>query len=108
MRQDVRARELKAAGMDWTDLLAVEAENKRARLAAGLLASDAYGSTAERIEAFKQKAGGCRVPGDVFQLPAEWEWSRIEPAAGRVVAMVKSELPILNSAPGSMLGLPLF
>ncbi len=64
MRQYVRARELKAAGMDWTDVLAVEDENRRARLAAELLASDAYGSTAERVEAFVETRG--RVPGDVF------------------------------------------
>ena len=37
--------------MDWTDLLAAEAENKRERLAAELLASAAYGSTAERVQA---------------------------------------------------------
>jgi len=42
----VRARELKAAGMDWTEVLAAEAENPRAWLAAELLASAAYGSTA--------------------------------------------------------------
>ena len=42
LRHYVRARELKAAGMDWTDVLAVEAENRRARLAAELLASAAY------------------------------------------------------------------
>jgi hypothetical protein len=61
MRQDVRARELKAAGMEWTGVLAVEAENKRQRLADELLASDAYGSTAKRVEALKQKEGGCRA-----------------------------------------------
>ena len=41
MRHYVRARELKAAGMDWTEVLAAEAENKRERLAAELLASAA-------------------------------------------------------------------
>jgi hypothetical protein len=61
MRQYVRARELKAAGMDWTDVLAVEVENRRARLAAELLASDAYASTAERVEAFVEQGGGCRA-----------------------------------------------
>src|SRR3954463_12925348 len=49
MRHYVRARELKAAGMDWTEVLAAEAENKRERLASELLASAAYGSTAERV-----------------------------------------------------------
>ena len=35
--------------------------NKRQRLAAELLASDAYGSTAERVKAFVQQGGGCRA-----------------------------------------------
>ena len=61
MRHYVRARELKAAGMDWTDVLAVEAENQRARLAAELLASDAHGSTAARVKAFVEQGGGCRA-----------------------------------------------
>ena len=61
MRHYVRTRELKAAGMDWTDVLAAEDENRRARLAAELLASDAYRSTAERVEAFVNQGGGCRA-----------------------------------------------
>jgi hypothetical protein len=61
LRHYVRAKELKAAGMDWTDVLAIEAENRRARLAAELLASAAYGSTAERVKAFVEKGGGCRA-----------------------------------------------
>jgi hypothetical protein len=61
LRHYVRARELKAAGMDWTDVLAVEAENKRARLVAELLASAAYGSTKERVKAFVEREGGCRA-----------------------------------------------
>jgi hypothetical protein len=61
LRHYVRARELKAAGMDWTDVLAAEDENKRARLAAELLASDAYGNTAERARAFVEQGGGCRA-----------------------------------------------
>jgi hypothetical protein len=61
MRHYVRARELKAAGMDWTDVLAAEDENRRARLAAELLASDAYASTAERVKAFVKQGGGCRA-----------------------------------------------
>jgi hypothetical protein len=59
MRQYVRASELKAAGMDWTDVLAVPAENRWQRLVAELLASDACSGTADRAEAFKQKGGGC-------------------------------------------------
>ena len=41
--------------MDWTEVLAAEDENPRARLAAELLASDAYGSTAERVQAFVRR-----------------------------------------------------
>lgn len=61
LRHYVRARELKAAGMDWTEVLAVESENRRARLAAELLASAAYASTAARVQAFVAQGGGCRA-----------------------------------------------
>jgi hypothetical protein len=61
LRHYVRAKELKAAGMDWTEVLAAEAENPRARLAAELLASDVYGSTGARVQAFVAKGGGCRA-----------------------------------------------
>src|SRR5271157_3157838 len=61
LRYYMRARELKAAGMDWTDVLATGDGSRRADLAARLLASDAFGSTAERIEAFVNQGGGCRA-----------------------------------------------
>jgi hypothetical protein len=61
LRHYVRAKELKAAGMDWTDVLADETENPRARLAAELLANSAYGSTASRVQAFVEQGGGCRA-----------------------------------------------
>ena len=61
MRHYVRARELKAAGMDWTEVLAAEAENKRERLAAELLASADHASTSERVKAFVERGGGCRA-----------------------------------------------
>jgi hypothetical protein len=61
LRHYVRARELKAAGMDWTEVLAAEAENPRARLAAAVLASTAYGNTAARVQAFVEQGGGCRA-----------------------------------------------
>jgi hypothetical protein len=61
MRHYVRARELKAAGMDWTEVLAAETENRRERLAAELLASAAYASTTERVQAFVTQGGGCRA-----------------------------------------------
>jgi hypothetical protein len=52
---------LKAAKMDWTDVLADEAENRRARLVAELLASTSYTSTAARVRAFVEQGGGCRA-----------------------------------------------
>src|SRR4051794_6169517 len=61
LRHYVRAKELKAAKMDWTEVLASEAENPRARLAAELLTSTAYGSTAARVQAFVEQGGGCRA-----------------------------------------------
>ena len=61
LRHYVRARELKAAGMDWTAVLAAEDENKCARLAAEILESDEYASTAVRVAAFVEQGGGCRA-----------------------------------------------
>ena len=61
LRHYVRAEELEAAGMDWTEVLAAGAENPRARLAAELLASAAYDSTAARVQAFVEQGGGCRA-----------------------------------------------
>jgi AcrR family transcriptional regulator len=60
-RHYVRAKELKAAGMDWTAVLAAEDENPRARLVAELLASPAHASTAARVKAFAQQGGGSRA-----------------------------------------------
>jgi hypothetical protein len=61
LRHYVRAKELKAAGMDWTEVLAAEDENPRARLAAELLTSAAYDSTTARVKAFVEQGGGCRA-----------------------------------------------
>ena len=61
LRHYVRAKQLKAAKMDWTEVLAAEAENRRARLAAELLASTAYGNTSARAQAFVEQGGGCRA-----------------------------------------------
>ena len=47
--------------MDWTEVLAGQDENPRAWLAAELLASAAYGSTAARVKAFVEQGGGCRA-----------------------------------------------
>jgi hypothetical protein len=69
-RHYVRARELKAAGMDWTEVLAAEDENRRARLVAELLASAAHGSTAARVQAFVEQGGGCRATFFNYQRQA--------------------------------------
>jgi hypothetical protein len=61
LRHYVRARELKAAGMDWTEVLAEGDDNRRARLAAELLASAAYDSMEARAQAFVAQGGGCRA-----------------------------------------------
>jgi hypothetical protein len=61
LRHYVRARELKAAGMDWTEILAEGDDNRRARLAAELLASAAYDSIEARAQAFVAQGGGCRA-----------------------------------------------
>ena len=61
LRHYVRAKELKAAGMDWTEVLADGTENPRARLASEVLASADYKSTAARVKAFVEQGGGCRA-----------------------------------------------
>lgn len=61
LRHYVRAKELKAAGIDWTDVLSIDEENARARLAAEILASETYQNTAERVRAFVGLGGGCRA-----------------------------------------------
>jgi hypothetical protein len=60
-RDHVRAKELNAAKMDWTEVLASEAENPRTRLVAELLKSAAYASTAARVKAFIDQGDGCRA-----------------------------------------------
>src|SRR5947207_554138 len=47
--------------MDWTEVLAVEEENRRARLAAEILGSEAYPSTGKKAQAFVEQGGGCRA-----------------------------------------------
>jgi hypothetical protein len=61
LRHYVRARELKAAGMDWTDILAEGDDNRRARMTRELLESTAYASMEARAAAFVKQGGGCRA-----------------------------------------------
>ena len=60
-RYYVRAAELKAAEMDWREALEIEEDNRRAKLAAEIVASGAYNSTGEMVRAFVQQGGGCRA-----------------------------------------------
>ena len=68
LRHYVRDKELKAAGMDWTDVLAEEVENPLARLAAELLANPAYDSTAARVKAFVEQRGVAQACADITGL----------------------------------------
>jgi hypothetical protein len=61
LRHYVRAKELKAAGLDWTAVLVDEADNHRARLASELLLDQTYPSTTARVQAFVTRGGGCRA-----------------------------------------------
>ena len=54
-------RELKAAKMDWTEVLAEDADDWRAQLVAEILCSPAYTTTMDRVRAFQQRHGGCRA-----------------------------------------------
>jgi hypothetical protein len=59
-RHYVRAGELKAAGMNWREVLEEDADDGR-RLAAEIHASPAYQTTMDRVRAFMQQGGGCRA-----------------------------------------------
>jgi hypothetical protein len=61
LRHYVRARELKAAGMDWTEVLADTDDNRRARLVAELMESGDYAGIEARAAAFVAQGGGCRA-----------------------------------------------
>jgi len=61
LRQYVRASELKAAGMDWTEVIARDSDNPRLRLTTQLLKDPAYQSTGARVQAFIDLGGGCRA-----------------------------------------------
>lgn len=58
---DARAREWEAAGMDWSEVLAADAENPRARLARELLENREYDGMEARAAAFVERGGGCRA-----------------------------------------------
>jgi hypothetical protein len=62
--------------MDWTEILTAEVDNPRARLAAELLASAAYGSTAARVKAFMEEGEGCRATFFNYRRAQGREWNR--------------------------------
>jgi len=78
-RHYVRARELKAAGMDWTEILATAPDNPRARLAAEILGSASYPGTGDRVRAFVEKGG--RLPCHLLQLQPAAGGIRVAPPA---------------------------
>lgn len=61
MRMYYRAKELKAAGLDWRKLIPLMPENARRALAAELLADSAFATQEERAKAFTERGGGCRA-----------------------------------------------
>jgi hypothetical protein len=61
LRHYVRGKELKAAGMDWTEILAEGDDNRRARLVRELLDSSEYTTMEARAVAFISRGGGCRA-----------------------------------------------
>jgi hypothetical protein len=50
-------------------VLELEEDNGRARLAAEILASDAYQTTMDKVRAFVQRGGGCRARISIFAAP---------------------------------------
>jgi hypothetical protein len=96
--------------MGWTDVLAIDDENPRARLAAEVLACKDYGTTAARVKAFMQQgaAAGRRSLTSVASsaagtgpvrnptreslklvLPCAWHW----PTRSRCLGMYRALRP---------------
>lgn len=96
-RHYVRAKELKAAGMDWTDVLAEEVENRRARLVTEILANASYDSTAARIKAFTQQGGGCRATFFNYRRYVVYyirtRWARRNPKSLLMALRLRRRLP---------------
>lgn len=61
MRLYFRAKELKAAGLDWQNLLALSPIDVRRQLVADLLVDKRYSTQAERVSKFVERGGGCRA-----------------------------------------------
>jgi len=61
MRIYYRARELKAAGLDWKRVIPESIDNQRTRLVIELLADENFPTQEARARAFIAKDGGCRA-----------------------------------------------
>ena len=61
LRHYVRAKELKAAGMDWTEVLAAEDENPRARLATETFGQPRLRQHRGAGQGLRGAGGGCRA-----------------------------------------------
>ena len=61
MRQYVRAAELKAAGLDWRQMVLQEALPEKTSLVAELKADERLRTEADRVREFIRRGGGCRA-----------------------------------------------
>jgi len=61
MRHYVRAKELKAAGLDWVSMIGGQFLPPKLLLVAKLKDDPQYESESERIEAFRKLGGGSRA-----------------------------------------------
>ena len=61
MRQYVRAAELKAAGLDWRQMVLQEALPEKTSLVAELKADERLRTEADRVREFVRRGGGCRA-----------------------------------------------
>ena len=61
MRLYYRAKELKAAGLDWRRTLPLNPINERRKLVVELLADPRFPTQSERVTEFARKKGGCRA-----------------------------------------------
>jgi hypothetical protein len=82
MRHYIRASELKAADMDWFDVLISEGVSPKTLLAARLKADESFPNEAARVLAFEAQGGGSR--SSYFNYARRLRPSRSSTAAAEV------------------------
>jgi hypothetical protein len=60
--------------MDWKEVLSLDPDNRRARLAAEILQSSFYPTTTDKVRAFVQQGGGCRATFFDWRLKLNRRW----------------------------------